>query len=358
MNDFVSEISMEVIFELHRAVKLGYYRELIDPDSKNVVRREIVTTPGLDVFGHTHHELKETKVCVCPRCDSSISVHKFAPHLEKCLGIGRNSSRLATKRPPVIFDSDSTTDDDGDYVPENKFPPKKSKKDIVKDKEKEKEPKDKEKDKLPSLTSSPRRSNKQPPPSVSESVLPDSDKIKPSTLQHTEASFVLLSQEQKKSLIGQICGVVSERTKRLCTRSVNCPQHTEEQRKEIRLRLMSSSAKSSSSLLSKRKNSVASIDEDDILDPKEQDSQPPPKKSNWETSSTASTTSHASSVHHKEEKSKTKKSKKGSEKKKTKKSDKLRTTRDRDPPSDKSPSPSRHSNKQGVPSMPDMPLLM
>ena len=39
MNDFVSEISMEVIFELHRAVKLGYYRELIHPDSKNVVRR-------------------------------------------------------------------------------------------------------------------------------------------------------------------------------------------------------------------------------------------------------------------------------------------------------------------------------
>ena len=64
--------------------------------------------------------------------------------------------------------------------------------------------------------------------------------------------------------MNQICGVVSERTKRLCTRSVNCPQHTEDQRKEIRGRLMTSSTKSSSSLLTKRRTSLQSNDDDDF----------------------------------------------------------------------------------------------
>ena len=38
-NDFVDELFLEVAFELHRAIKLGYYKELIDPDPANIDRR-------------------------------------------------------------------------------------------------------------------------------------------------------------------------------------------------------------------------------------------------------------------------------------------------------------------------------
>lgn len=35
--------------------------------------------------------------CICPECQRSVAATRLAPHLEKCLGQGRNSSRLATK---------------------------------------------------------------------------------------------------------------------------------------------------------------------------------------------------------------------------------------------------------------------
>ena len=35
----VDELFLEVTFELHRAIKLGYYKELIDPDPANIDRR-------------------------------------------------------------------------------------------------------------------------------------------------------------------------------------------------------------------------------------------------------------------------------------------------------------------------------
>lgn len=38
-NDLIDWAALEIIFELHRAVKLGYYRELIDPDPSNVEKR-------------------------------------------------------------------------------------------------------------------------------------------------------------------------------------------------------------------------------------------------------------------------------------------------------------------------------
>ncbi len=28
--------------------------------------------------------------CVCPNCDRSLAAIRFAPHLEKCMGMGRN----------------------------------------------------------------------------------------------------------------------------------------------------------------------------------------------------------------------------------------------------------------------------
>lgn len=48
---------------------------------------------------------------------------KFAPHLEKCLGMGRTSSRLAHKKTPVSVESeeDHSEDNEEDWTyPEKK----------------------------------------------------------------------------------------------------------------------------------------------------------------------------------------------------------------------------------------------
>ena len=75
----------------------------------------------VDVFGNTKQDLKKPNLtCRCPKCSVTIGVPKFAPHLEKCMGLGRN--RLASKRPQRILDSESGgSDSEGEeYVPDKK----------------------------------------------------------------------------------------------------------------------------------------------------------------------------------------------------------------------------------------------
>merc|ERR1739844_481856 len=42
--------------------------------------------------------LKKQPECTCPNCQRNMVASRFAPHLEKCMGMGRNSSRVASKR--------------------------------------------------------------------------------------------------------------------------------------------------------------------------------------------------------------------------------------------------------------------
>lgn len=53
--------------------------------------------PGVDIFGQVYNQWKN-KECECPNCKRLIAASRFAPHLEKCLGMGRNSSRIANRR--------------------------------------------------------------------------------------------------------------------------------------------------------------------------------------------------------------------------------------------------------------------
>lgn len=57
---------------------------------------DIVEEPGTDVFGQ--QPVKKQQECVCPNCSRTLAANRFAPHLEKCMGMGRNSSRIASKR--------------------------------------------------------------------------------------------------------------------------------------------------------------------------------------------------------------------------------------------------------------------
>lgn len=55
--------------------------------------------------------------------------------------------------------------------------------------------------------------------------------------ENSPSNYENMSIDDKRALLTQICGVVSEHTKKLCTRSMRCPQHTEDQRKEMRANL-------------------------------------------------------------------------------------------------------------------------
>lgn len=60
-----------------------------------------------------------------------------------------------------------------------------------------------------------------------------------SSNESSPSNYENMSLVDKRALLTQICGVMSEHTKKLCTRSVRCPQHTDEQRREIRANLES-----------------------------------------------------------------------------------------------------------------------
>uniref|UniRef100_G1R0E1 Ataxin-7-like protein 3 n=1 Tax=Nomascus leucogenys TaxID=61853 RepID=G1R0E1_NOMLE len=94
--DLVEDSCLGFCFEVHRAVKCGYFF-LDDTDPDSMKDFEIVDQPGLDIFGQVFNQWK-SKECVCPNCSRSIAASRFAPHLEKCLGMGRNSSRIANRR--------------------------------------------------------------------------------------------------------------------------------------------------------------------------------------------------------------------------------------------------------------------
>lgn len=58
----------------------------------------IVDKKGFDVFGESSNQAKKLYECTCPHCERTLAAQRFAPHLEKCMGMGRNSSRIASKR--------------------------------------------------------------------------------------------------------------------------------------------------------------------------------------------------------------------------------------------------------------------
>lgn len=107
LSDLVEDACLGLCFEVHRAVKQGYFF-LDDTDQESMRDFEIVDQPGLDVFGQVFNQWKN-KECVCPNCNRSIAASRFAPHLEKCLGMGRNSSRIANRRIVTGNNNNTTT---------------------------------------------------------------------------------------------------------------------------------------------------------------------------------------------------------------------------------------------------------
>lgn len=86
----------DVIFceclQVHRAAKMG----LIFTEPGDEMYR-IKDGVGLDVFGQPLNKKKQLN-CTCPECSRNISAARLAPHLEKCMGMGRLSARAASNK--------------------------------------------------------------------------------------------------------------------------------------------------------------------------------------------------------------------------------------------------------------------
>ncbi|XP_078501322.1 ataxin-7-like protein 3 isoform X3 [Lissotriton helveticus] len=174
--ELIEDSCLGLCFEAHRAAKCGYFF-LDDTDPGSMKDFEIVDQPGVDIFGQVYNQWKN-KECVCPNCNRSIAASRFAPHLEKCLGMGRNSSRIANRRIASSNNMNKSESDqeDNDDVNDNDWSYGSEKKATTKKRKPEKQ-----------------------------------------------------------------CGVISEHTKKMCTRSLRCPQHTDEQRRSVRVYLMGNS---------------------------------------------------------------------------------------------------------------------
>jgi SAGA-associated factor 11 len=192
----------------------------------------IVEESGLDIFGQTALQMKKQYECICPNCQRSLAAQRFAPHLEKCMGMGRNSSRIASKRiasstgkngaESDLEDYDNSADTDWNYSNDSKKAKKKREKPA------------------PATNGLVKK--------VSRSAVRNGSESGPQTMTPNAdiASYEALSPEDKKAYLAQICGVISGHTKKMCTRTLRCPQHSEDQRKQLRSSLLTGSATATS----------------------------------------------------------------------------------------------------------------
>uniref|UniRef100_A0A0B7AB00 SAGA-associated factor 11 homolog n=2 Tax=Arion vulgaris TaxID=1028688 RepID=A0A0B7AB00_9EUPU len=221
VEELIDEVSLGLCFEIHRSCKVGSLF-LNGFDETSDTEYAIVDRPGVDVLGQIPS--KKNYECVCPNCQRHLAASRFAPHLEKCMGMGRNSYRIARRRiannqkqGSDESGQDDENDNDWNYTPESR-----RLKRLKKDK----------------TTNSPRNrrlaklrnggSNHELAPVTGET----------SESQETVQVYEAMTLEDKKALLLNSCGVVSEHTKRMCTRTGKCAQHTDEQRRQVRQLLL------------------------------------------------------------------------------------------------------------------------
>ncbi|XP_057293599.1 ataxin-7-like protein 3 isoform X1 [Hydractinia symbiolongicarpus] len=271
MYEIIDICTLGVCFDIHRSIKLGYW-DLENIDHESQKEFEIVDQAGLDVFGQ--QPVKKQQECVCPNCSRTLAANRFAPHLEKCMGMGRNSSRIASKRLQTSgriedFDADNDIDYDWSYDYERKS--RRTKKDKEKITNSPKRSKLRKAESSIGLSSLINNSNggSRPgtPCSTASGDIGTSIKAGP-TLQALEAlsrgmvwnqlklkiyvneqlsycngiltlcCCCFLFSEEKVALLTQTCGAISEHTGKMCTRTGRCVQHTDEQRKNVRVLLL------------------------------------------------------------------------------------------------------------------------
>ncbi|XP_045502716.1 SAGA-associated factor 11 homolog isoform X3 [Colias croceus] len=91
------DVMLGFVFEFHHGLKTGL-TDLIEGEKEEDEGYKIVVSKDFDVFGLSLVKKTADSNCSCPNCERPVSATRFAPHLEKCMGMGRNSSRIASRR--------------------------------------------------------------------------------------------------------------------------------------------------------------------------------------------------------------------------------------------------------------------
>uniref|UniRef100_A0A182K739 SAGA-associated factor 11 homolog n=1 Tax=Anopheles christyi TaxID=43041 RepID=A0A182K739_9DIPT len=121
----VDETILGIAYEVHHANKTGS-SAAVEGEPEDSQPYTIVDQPDTDVFGSSN--TKKAIDCHCPNCNRIVAASRFAPHLEKCMGMGRNSSRIASRRiantrdvgTGNYFGGDEDDEDDADWSGEKR----------------------------------------------------------------------------------------------------------------------------------------------------------------------------------------------------------------------------------------------
>ncbi|XKL62953.1 hypothetical protein PGB90_005317 [Kerria lacca] len=215
----LEEIFTEIVFqvEIEQQFELSIQNQL-----RKYIKEEKVPINSLDIFNNSNS--KETNECTCPNCKRTLGALRFAPHLEKCVGMGRSSSRIANRRILASSNSGKEVKYTEDLIESNGIFQSQNNVEWIPPKTTRRMDARKKKDRINKHYKSKRKID-----DLSAGGIDVSDDFK----------YCNMNYEQKQHILAHMCGVVSEHTGRLCTRSVRCPKHSDEQRNNVRLSILS-----------------------------------------------------------------------------------------------------------------------
>lgn len=86
------DVLVSTIFKLHRELAIGRLTGVVEEDDNNILPISLTNAEThYDIFEYEATNSKRSVECKCFICQRNIAAVRFAPHLEKCIGIGRNS---------------------------------------------------------------------------------------------------------------------------------------------------------------------------------------------------------------------------------------------------------------------------
>ncbi|CAO1429625.1 unnamed protein product [Diamesa serratosioi] len=117
LETLIDEAILSIVFEEHF---MQQHHKAINGDSET---KKDDSQNG--IFFQIPTACQQDQTVKCPICQQFVSAKRFAPHLERCMGMGRNSSRIASQRIKKSRDTtntsyyndtnDNDTDEDADW---------------------------------------------------------------------------------------------------------------------------------------------------------------------------------------------------------------------------------------------------
>ncbi|KAH9501473.1 SAGA associated factor 11kDa [Dermatophagoides farinae] len=107
-DNIFEHLCLGVYFDFYKSHKLNSIRLREYSNPNDDIDSKVYENTKLDIFGHSVNGIKKLE-CACPNCSRTCAAFRLAPHLEKCLGMGRNSSRLASKRIALVIKNSNGT---------------------------------------------------------------------------------------------------------------------------------------------------------------------------------------------------------------------------------------------------------